>query len=124
MLSVYIFKMGHFKEFIYFQINIFYFFESKTRSIPPEVFLAKGFLKIYSKFTGEHPCQSVISIKLLRHECFPVNLLYFFRTPFPRNTSGGLLLADSIEGKILIGFYYENDLLPKLFVAYDIERCI
>ena len=124
MLSVYIFKMGHFKEFIYFQINIFYIFESKTRSIPPEVFLAKGFLKIYSKFTGEHPCQSAISIKLLRHECFPVNLSYFFRTPFPRNTSGGLLLADSIEGKILIGFYYENDLLPKLFVAYDIERCI
>ena len=53
------------------------------RSSRPEVFLRKGVLKICSKFTGEHPCQSVISIKLLcnfieitlRHECFPVNLL-------------------------------------------------
>ena len=28
----------------------------------------------------------------LRHECSPVNLLHIFRTPFPKNTSGGLLL--------------------------------
>ena len=34
------------------------------RSSPPEVFLGKGLLKICSKFTGEHPCRSVISIKL------------------------------------------------------------
>ena len=34
------------------------------RSIPPEVLLRKGVLKISSKFTGEHPCRSVISIKL------------------------------------------------------------
>ena len=32
----------------------------------PEVLLGKGFLKICSKFTGEHPCRSVISIKLLK----------------------------------------------------------
>ena len=38
---------------------------SITRSSHPEVFLGKGFLKIYSKFTGEHLCRSVISIKLL-----------------------------------------------------------
>ena len=62
--------------------------------------LRKGVLKICSKFTGEHPCQSAISIKLqsnfieitLRRGCSPVNLLYIFRTPFPKNTSGGLLL--------------------------------
>ena len=30
----------------------------------PEVFLGKGVLKICSKFTGEHPCRSAISIKL------------------------------------------------------------
>ena len=30
----------------------------------PEVFLGKGVLKIRSKFTGEHPCRSLISIKL------------------------------------------------------------
>ena len=29
----------------------------------------------------------------LRHACSPVNLLHIFRTPFPRNTSGWLLLA-------------------------------
>ena len=25
------------------------------------------------------------------HGCSPVNLLHLFRTPFPKNTSGGLL---------------------------------
>ena len=50
------------------------------RRIPPEVFLGKGVLKICSKFTGEHPCPSAISIKSLG--CSPVNLLHFFRTPF------------------------------------------
>ena len=28
----------------------------------PEVFLEKGVLKICSKLTGEHPCQSAISL--------------------------------------------------------------
>ena len=28
----------------------------------------------------------------LRHGCSPVNLLHIFRTPFPKNTSGRLLL--------------------------------
>ena len=28
----------------------------------------------------------------LQHECFPVNSLHIFRTPFPKNTSGRLLL--------------------------------
>ena len=71
------------------------------RSSRPEVFLRKGVLKICSKFTGEHPCRSVISIKLrssfieiaLQHGCSPVNLLCIFRTPFPRNTSRLLLLG-------------------------------
>ena len=31
------------------------------------MFLGKGVLKICSKFTGGHPCRSVISIKLLRN---------------------------------------------------------
>ena len=34
------------------------------RSSHPEVFLGKGVLKICSKFTREHPCQSVTSKKL------------------------------------------------------------
>ena len=62
----------------------------------PEVFLRKGVLKICSKFTWEHPCQSVVSVKLLwiilRHGYSHVNLLHIFRAPFLKNTSGGLLL--------------------------------
>ena len=53
-----------------------------------------------SKFTEEHSCRSVISIKLLssfveialQHECSPVNLLHVFRTPFYKSTSGWLFL--------------------------------
>ena len=70
------------------------------RSNRPEVFLGKGVLKICRKFTGEHPCWSAISIKLqssfikitLWHGYSPVNLLYIFGTPFPKNTYGWLLL--------------------------------
>ena len=74
--------------------------KSIDRSSRPKVFLGKGVLKICSKFTGEHPCRSAISIKLqsniiqitLRHGCSPVNLVHIFRTPFLRNTQGWLLL--------------------------------
>ena len=31
-----------------------------VRSNPPEVFLGKSILKLCIKFTGEHPCRSVI----------------------------------------------------------------
>ena len=30
----------------------------------------------------------------LRYGCYPVNLLHIFRTPFPKNTSEGLLLKN------------------------------
>ena len=69
------------------------------RSSSPEVLLGKDVLKIYSKFTGEHPCQSVISIKqlcnfieiTLWNGCYPVNSLHRFRTALYKNTYGGLL---------------------------------
>ena len=38
---------------------------ASSKSSPPKVFLQKVVLKICSKFTGEHPCRSVISITLL-----------------------------------------------------------
>ena len=72
----------------------------------PEVYLVKGILKIYSKFTGEHPCRSLISTKLLWnfieitlwHGCSPINLLHVFRTPFTRNAFGWLKnLADQLK---------------------------
>ena len=64
------------------------------------MFLGKGALKICSKFTGEYPCQSVILINLqrnfieitLRRGCSTVNLMHIFIIPFPKNTSGWLLL--------------------------------
>ena len=70
------------------------------RSRRPEVFLGKGVVKICSKLTGEHPCQSVILIKLQSNfieiafwQGCSANLLYIFRTPFPKNTDVGLLLS-------------------------------
>ena len=65
--------------------------ETKVRSSHPEVFLEKGVLKLCSKFTGEHPCRSMLCnfIEIaFRHQCSPVNLLHIFRTPFLKNTSG------------------------------------
>ena len=67
--------------------------------------LRKGVLELCSKFAGENPCRSVISINLLqnnvieitpRHRCSPVNLLRIYRTPSTKNTSGWLFL--SLEG--------------------------
>ena len=87
-------------------------FGSEFLISPSEVSLGKGVLKICRKFTGEQLCRSAISIKLqhsrrsvislklqsnfieitLRHGCSPVNLLHIFRTSFPKNSSGGLLM--------------------------------
>ena len=57
----------------------------RFKSNYPEVLLRKAVLRKCSKFTGEGPCQSDISIKLLcnfieiafQHGCFPENLLHF-----------------------------------------------
>ena len=62
----------------------------KYKSSRPEVFLRKSVSKICRKLTGEHPCRSAIIA--LWHGCSPVNFLHIFRKPFPRNTSGWLLL--------------------------------
>ena len=78
----------------------------------------EGVLKICSKFTGEQPRRSVISIKLqsdyieitLRHGCSPVNLLNIFRTPFSYNTSGWLLL-NNVIAEVL-------DLQPKIILIF------
>ena len=65
--------------------------------------------KICSKFTGEHPYWSEISIKValqlywthIRHGCSPVNLLHVLRTAFIKNTSGRLLLFIQFSRKHL-----------------------
>ena len=65
------------------------------RSIHPKVFSRKGVLKICSKFTDLWICKFMLcnfTEITLRHGCSPVNLLYIFRTSFPKNLSGRLLL--------------------------------
>ena len=78
---------------------------SKARSSHSGVLLGKGVLEICRKFTGERSCRKVISIWnfteiALRHRCFLVNLLLIFRIPFPKNTSGRLLLKSQCYGKL------------------------
>ena len=104
----------------------------RFRSSHPEVFLGKDVLKIYSKFTGEHPCQNVISINLLcnfieitlQHRCSPVNLLHIFRTPFLKNTSKWLLLAIVLSFLLLISssFYFFLCFLYQLFKTNFFEK--
>ena len=70
------------------------------RSSSPEVFCKKGVLRNFGKFTGKYLCQSLFFNKVagnfieivLRHGCSPVNLRHIFRTSFPKNTYGWLVL--------------------------------
>ena len=85
------------------------------------MFLEKGVLKICSRFTGEHPCQIVISITLLCnfieismellcnvieiilwHGFSHVNLLDIFRTRFYNNIFGALFLTLVFSGVLKI----------------------
>ena len=82
-------------HFIRYKCKITHCLDSQTlpnKSSHPEVVLGKGVLKLRSKFTGEHPCRSVISTKLqsnfIQHGCSPENLLNIFGTPLTKNTSG------------------------------------
>ena len=69
-----------------------------------------------SKFTGEHQCRDIISIRLLwnfieitlRPGCSPVNLLYIFRIPFYKNTSRGMLLG-------VVSFIFSFDPDPRAY---------
>ena len=66
--------------------------------------MQKDVLRNFTKFTGEHMCQSLFFNKVadlrpatllekrLWYRRFPVNFLKFLRTPFLKNTSGRLLL--------------------------------
>ena len=53
------------RPFIQKDMESGWFFLSNVQKQPSRGVLRKGALKIYSKFTGEHPCRSVISINLL-----------------------------------------------------------
>ena len=103
------------------------------RSSHQEVFYEKGVLKICSKFTGEQSRRSVISIKLLcnfmeitlMHVCSPVNLLHIFKTPFPRNISGRMLLV-VVTVEIMVptfwidfNFFYLKDKVVRKYKLYS-----
>ena len=104
--------MGKINYYIIARYYFYWVFRQIVRSLTKyrssQVFLGKSVPKICSKFTVAHLCQSAISIKLpsnfieiaLRHGCSPVNLLYIFRTPFSRKTSGWLLLKMCLPEKI------------------------
>ena len=87
-----------------------------------KMFLRKGVLKICSKFTGKHPCQSVIAIKLfcnfievtLRHGCSLVNFLLVFISLFSKNTFGWLLLYAQSFFSIIKRHIYNKLLKDKL----------
>ena len=74
---------------------------------------SRGVLKKCSKFTGKHPCRSVLSIKLQSkfiESHFGVGvLLYicciFLEHLFPKNTSGGLLEWINCSGFLSLSFY-------------------
>ena len=108
-----------------------------------EVLLKKAVLKICRKFTGEHPCRSIISIKLycnfveiaIWHGCSPVNLLHIFRTPFYKNTSEWLFLRCPIkrlfwktlqnsQENISVGVYFSIKLkaLPEILVKMRLRH--
>ena len=61
---------------------------SLSRKSPWKVFLGKGVLKISNKFTREHPCRSVVSIKLLWNRSSTWVFFCKFAAYF-QNTSGG-----------------------------------
>ena len=67
------------------------------RSSHPEVFSRKGVLKICSRFTGEHPCRSAISIKLLCNFIVGV-VVETNKLPVLVSGGGGVIIIWSIRG--------------------------
>ena len=66
---------------------------SRCKSSSLKVLLAEGALKICSKFTGEHPCQSVISVKLQNK-----TLAWVFSSKFTAYFQNTLSLRTPLDG--------------------------
>ena len=100
-----------FRWWFYFNILVFYWY---LQNQPPEVFCKKGVLRIFSKFTGKHLCQSPFFNKvaalrpatLLKkrpwHRCFPVNFAKLLRTLFLQNSSRRLFLYFLVYFKLIL----------------------
>ena len=64
------------------------------------MFLRKGVLKTCNKFTGEHPCQSTISIKL--PWVFSCKFVAYFQNTFPQEHLWTADSANCSEIKLVI----------------------
>ena len=80
------------------------------RNSRPKVFLGKGVLKICSKFTREHPCWSVISIKVARELATLKSFLSFSKG----NLKCKSLFNICLNHKIL-GSFYRNKKITENF---------
>ena len=81
---------------------------TKIRSSHQRCSMKKGVLRNFTKFTGKYLCQGLFFNKVaglrpatllkkrLWHRCFPVNFVKFLRASFLQNTSGRLLLKNTI----------------------------
>ena len=62
----------------------------------------------------------------LRHGCSPVNLLHIFRTPFPKNTSGRLILKDlGTDIDYALGEFVITlmEVARTVYLFYEIDYC-
>ena len=93
--------------------QVFFGTQDKTtrnfRNSRPKVFLGKGVLKICSKFTGEHPCWSVISIKVARQ----LATLKSFQSFSKGNLKCKGLFNFCLNHKILGSFYRNKKITEK-----------
>ena len=76
-------------------------------AVLPWCSLRKGTLKINSKYTGERPCGNMTNNNnninnYMEITCASLNMPYFFKIPFRKSTSGGLLLAWAVSRSMLL----------------------
>ena len=80
------------------------------------VFLGKGVLKIFIKYTGKHPCWSVISIKLLCNYTsawvFSCKFSAYFQNTFSYKSTSGEMFVKITSGEIFQG------------ILVSLERCL
>ena len=117
-------------------IKLHYFLNTsynvRLRSSRPEVLLRKGVLKICSKFTGEHPCRGVISIKLLCSEHLFLKTALdgcFCRFATQQNSTLLQHLCIHLQVKIIIAiFFLSYPVLPKpksnLSISFDLWNLV
>ena len=96
-------------------LSIFQFltasYSTRNRSSHPEVFLGKNDLKICRKFTGEQPCQSAISIKLLTLHWGSVSSIKPFKLRIPLAVSLKVDFTTSFDptrGIVLVKFFLDD----------------